>query len=83
MVDNKKKFHLITIAVCVCIILQLIPTTVLAASVSVSASSSAVSVGDTVKVNVTFKGDKLYGVQASFSYDNSFLKHVDQFGEIS
>ncbi|MBQ9941921.1 MAG: hypothetical protein IJP03_02820 [Christensenellaceae bacterium] len=58
----------------------LLPTTALAASASASASPSSAEVGDSVTVKVTFKGENIAGVTASFSFDSSILQYVSGSG---
>ncbi len=53
-----------------------------AAGVSVSAPG-LVSVGDTVRVSVTFTGKKIMGVNASFSYDSSVLSFAGGSSSVS
>ncbi|MBQ7557237.1 MAG: hypothetical protein IJT00_04160 [Lachnospiraceae bacterium] len=53
-----------------------------AAGVSVSAPGN-VTVGDSVRVSVTFTGPKIMGVNASFSYDSSVLSFAGGSSSVS
>ena len=73
-----KKTRLLIFILIISLLIAALPMAGLAASVSVSASSRTVDVGDTVTVTVTFKGTKLYGADASYSYDSSILQYTGE-----